>query len=90
LGYGDLSTLSPESKERVCDEAEGPPSSGMMRSKRLRSQRRDKASAPSARLQTLLAAHHELGERGLDVEYEAIERQMGGGPATNDIDSLSG
>jgi hypothetical protein len=38
----------------------------------------------------LLAAHHELGERGLDVEYEAIERQMGGGPATNDIDSLSG
>jgi hypothetical protein len=35
-----------------------------------------KAVAPEPELQTLLAAHHELGERILDIQDEAIDRDL--------------
>lgn len=80
LGYGPKDTLSEEQKARVVEEAEE------------LTERWDedvetsedpeqwkKAAAPAQGLQALLAAHHELGERIMDIRDGAVApRSMGG------------
>lgn len=78
LGYGDLATLSAESKAQIEKQAEDlteqwDSEPEMSDDPEIAAQ----SIPPEAALQTLLAEHHELCERILDIQGDAGAREFG-------------
>jgi HPt (histidine-containing phosphotransfer) domain-containing protein len=78
LGYGDLATLSGESKAQIVKEAEDlaeqwDSEPEMSDDPKIAAQ----SIQPEPALQTLLAEHHKLCERILDIQDDADAREFG-------------
>ena len=77
LGYGTYATLSDELKAEIVGEAEELTEEWDSEVEMSDDPEQIKKTvAPEPELQTLLAAHHELGERIVDIQDEAIDRDL--------------
>jgi hypothetical protein len=77
LGYGTYATLSDELKAEIVEEAEELTEEWDSEVEMSDDPEQIKKTvAPEPELQTLLAAHHQLGERILDIQNEAIDREL--------------
>ena len=77
LGYGTYATLSDELKAEIVEEAEELTEEWDSEVEMSDDPEQIKKTvAPEPELQTLLAAHHQLGERILDIQNEAIDRDL--------------
>jgi FKBP-type peptidyl-prolyl cis-trans isomerase (trigger factor) len=77
LGHGGLATLSAELRAQISEEAEDLTDNWSELELSDDPKELDKFDVPAHGLQTLLAEHHELGERIMDIQDTAIQRELG-------------